>query len=74
MSSAFAATFGARRKYLSMSLGFADPSALTQETIGGAQGTSLFRYRRRDELFNDTPSEAANSAAAFFTDVGSFNG
>ena len=24
--------------------------------------------------FNDTPSEAANSAAAFFTDLGNFNG
>jgi hypothetical protein len=73
MSSAFGVTFGARRRYLSMSLGFTVP-ARSQEIICGAQGVYLFCHCSRDEWFCDTPPLAINAAAAFFTYVGNING
>jgi hypothetical protein len=55
MSSAFGATFGARRKYLSMSLGFADParsrrksSAARKEPTFSATAAAMARWNHFD--------------------------
>jgi argininosuccinate lyase len=74
MSSASGATFGARRKYLSMSLGFADPARSRRKSSAARKEPTFSATAAAMNWFNDTPSVAANSAAAFFTDVGSFNG
>src|ERR1700721_2286480 len=74
MSSASGATLGARRKYLSMSLGFADPARSRRKSSAARKEPTFSATAAAMNWFNDTPSVAANSAAAFFTDVGSFNG
>ena len=71
-SSEFGATFGTRRKYLSMSFGFVVP-ARSRRKSSAARKEPTFSATAMN-WFNDTQSVAANSAAAFFTDVGSFNG
>jgi hypothetical protein len=73
MSSTFGATFDAAQ-ILEHILRLCRSRAFTQEVIRSAQGAYLFRYRSRDELVQRYPVMAANSAAAFFTDAGSFNG
>ena len=55
-------------------LGFRRFRAFTQEVIRSAQGAYLSAAAAAMNWLSDTPSVAANSAAAFFTDVGSFNG
>src|ERR1700722_6921271 len=74
MSSAFGAIFGARRRYLSMSFGFAVPARSRRKSSAARKEPTFSATAAAMNWFNDTPSVAANSAAAFFTDVGSFNG
>src|ERR1700721_1120668 len=74
MSSAFGTTFGARRRYLSISFGFAVPARARRKSSAARKEPTFSATAAAMNWFNDTPSVAANSAAAFFTDVGSFNG
>src|ERR1700744_1454056 len=74
MSSTFGATFGARRRYLSMSLGFAVPARSRRKSSAARREPTFSATAAAMNWLSDTPSAAANSAAAFFTDVGSFNG
>jgi len=50
MSSAFGATFGARRKYLSMSLGFADPARSRRKSSAARKEPTFSATAARDEL------------------------
>src|SRR5271169_4787656 len=74
MSSSFGATFGARRRYLSMSLDFAVPARSRRKSSAARKEPTFSATAAAINWLSDTPSLAANSAAAFFTDVGSFNG
>src|ERR1700722_10564996 len=74
ISSTFGATFGARRRYLSMSLGFAVPARSRRKSSAARREPTFSATAAAMNWLSDTPSAAANSAAAFFTDVGSFNG
>jgi hypothetical protein len=64
ISSAFGATFGARRKYLSMSLGFAVPARSRRKSSAARREPTFSATAAAMDWLNDTPSVAANSAAA----------
>jgi hypothetical protein len=57
-----------------MSLGFAVPARSRKKSFAARKEPTFSATAAAMDWFNDTPSEAANSAAAFFTYVGSFNG
>jgi hypothetical protein len=70
----FGATFGARRKYLSISFGFAVPTRSRKKSSAARKEPTFSATAAAMNWFSDTPSWAANSAATFFTEAGSFNG
>ncbi len=70
------ATFGARAQILGyLRCPWVSPfPRVHAESHPRRAGSLPFCHCSRDELVSDTPSVAANSAAAFFPDVESFNG
>lgn len=71
ISSASGATSGTQRRYLNIWLGLAVPARSHKKPSAARNEPTFSATAAAMTWFSDTPSVAANSATAFFTDMGS---